>query len=967
MRIPGALLALLLVARGVSAQTPPDQFVGRTIEDVQVFVESKRSIDPTLVDLLETRPGQPLTMAGVRESIAHLFSLGRFQDVRVDASDAPADRVVVRFDLIPIHTVTSVNFRGNLAISTGVLRQAVARYSATPPIGRAAEIAASLQRLYADRGYMRATVTPISEEHHDPDRTLLTFDIDAGPRALIREVAVLGESRTSREAVLRQLHAAPGDPYQRPDLQNRLADYVTQLKKRGFYEATASHQAEISEDGRAADVSITLRAGPKVALRFEGDKLPANRLKELVPVEREGSIDEDLLEDSVESIKSYLRQQGYWHADVTTTREEAAGALTIVFRIERNRKYVLGDEVEITGNTSVPSELLRADPELALPKAGEVFVDSRLAQAAARVADLYRQRGYASVSVKTDVRELDSPPTGDGLVKPAILVNEGPRTVIGHVTITGVHALTEAELRPRIQQTLEGAAYLPRRADEDAAAIVQEYLNGGYSSANVKVVPTFSDDRSRVDVEFQVQEGPQTIVDHILVVGNTHTDPQVILREVQLKPGQPLGLADVLETQRRLSQLGLFRRIRVTELRHGGDALRDVLITVDESPPTTISYGAGVEATQRLRATGPEGEAEQHLEFAPRGFFDIARRNLFGRNRTVDLYTRVSFRPKDAPDDPTQDGKGYGFSEYRVVGTYRAPRAVAGGDLIVTAAVEQGIRSSFNFTRKGVTADVQRRLTDIFRVSGRYSFNTTRTFDERLSDEEQAAIDRRFPRVRLSALSGAIVRDTRDDVIDPERGAVLSAEGNLALRALGGEVGFMKSYLQAAWFHRLPGPRRIVFASRAGAGLADGFPREETDPDGGPPILIEDLPASERFFAGGDTTIRGFALDTVGAPNTISANGFPRGGNALLLFNGELRVPVWGDLGAAFFIDGGNVFERVTQVDFGELRGAIGMGLRYRSPVGPIRIDVGFKMDRREIGGRLEPRTALHFSLGQAF
>jgi outer membrane translocation and assembly module TamA len=139
---------------------------------------------------------------------------------------------------------------------------------------------------------------------------------------------------------------------------------------------------------------------------------------------------------------------------------------------------------------------------------------------------------------------------------------------------------------------------------------------------------------------------------------------------------------------------------------------------------------------------------------------------------------------------------------------------------------------------------------------------------------------------------------------------------------------------------------------------AEGQPVTET---------LEDLPASERFFAGGDTTIRGFALDTAGAPNTISSTGFPRGGNALLLMNGELRFPVWKDFGAVLFVDGGNVFDRTTELDLGELRGSSGFGLRYGSPIGPIRFDVGFKMDRRTIAGTLESGRGFHFSIGQAF
>jgi outer membrane protein assembly factor BamA len=334
----------------------------------------------------------------------------------------------------------------------------------------------------------------------------------------------------------------------------------------------------------------------------------------------------------------------------------------------------------------------------------------------------------------------------------------------------------------------------------------------------------------------------------------------------------------------------------------------------------------------------------------------------------------VAVRPRNEPDDPELDGRGFRLSEYRVVGTYREPSALFwNADLLLTAAAEQGVRSSFTFRRRGVGAELTRRVSRTIRVGGRYSFSTTRTFDERLTDEEQATIDRLFPQVRLSALSGGGSRDTRDDVVEPTVGTLLSGEASVAARALGGEVGFVKTYFQGSWFKRLPGQRGIVLATRATVGLADGFPREAqpTDAEGrpieGPPIVIEDLPASERFFAGGDSTIRGFALDMVGAPETITPSGFPRGGNGLLILNAELRIPVWKDLGAVLFSDGGNVFARVTDFDPSELRGSVGFGLRYRSPIGPVRVDLGFKLDRRVIGGELEKPTARHFSIGQAF
>jgi outer membrane protein insertion porin family len=961
----GCLFTALAAPAG--AQSAAAKYAGRPVEDVRLLIERAPNAEPGLLDLIEVRTGEALSMADVRESIEHVYSLGRFQDIQVEGSDAPGGGVLLTFNLIPLHNIERILFKGTLGLSEGLLRSTVVeRYGASPSTGRVDAAERMLRQLYADQGYLRARVDAVPEVLHDPDRTLLTFIIDSGPRATLSRVDVEGDPRVSREEFLRRLEASSGAAYVRPRIQERLGEYVQQLKQRRFYEAEGSLRAVESEDGRTVDLTISIDPGPPVTVRFEGDPIPADRLRELAPLEREGSVDEDLLEDSEARIESYLRQQGYWKADVSVRREETDAALTIVFTIRRGAQYRVAGPAELSGMQAIPAAELAP---LVPIKPGELFVESQLTAGVAAILNLYRSRGFASADVKSAVNETDPPGPGEGLVRPAIVIAEGARTFVGDIVIAGNAAIATNELRPLVQLA-SGDPYHEPRVVQARDALAVEYLNRGFAAASVTPLARPTQDPSRVDLLFTIQEGPQTIVDHILIVGNTNTDPDVILRELQFRPGQPLGLQDQFESRRRLSALGLFRRVRITELTHGSGNEHDVLVTVEEAPATTVGYGGGLEAKQRLRSTGPEGQAEEHLEFAPRGFFDIGRRNLFGANRSVSLYTRVSLRPKDAPDNPEEDGTGMDFGDYRVVATYRQPRWFGPNDMTLTGVVEQGERSTFNFARRGVNLDAVRRLTPALRVSARYSFSSTRTFDERLTDEDQATIDRLFPRVRLSGFSGAIARDTRDDLLEPTRGMFLSGEGSVAARALGGQVGFMKTYVQAFAFRQVPGSQRLVFAARAAVGLADGFERE-VPADAGeiedPPVSIEDLPASERFFAGGDSTIRGYALDTVGAPGTVGLNGYPTGGNAVLLLNGELRFPVWREVGAVVFVDGGNVFRRVTEFDIGELRGSVGFGLRYRSPVGPIRVDLGFKMDRREIRGRLEDRTALHFSLGQAF
>lgn len=963
---------LLAVALMVAAQSPAPApaaplpsaaaaYAGRTIVRIDVAIEGQVTEDAMLRDLIETRVGTPLSMAAVRETIAHLYSLGRFQEISVDATALDAG-VALRYDVVPVHSVQRIAFTGNLGLSASDLRRAVTtRFGPAPPATRASAVAEMLQGYYFDRGYLAAAIRPVLREVHDPEGTILTFQVEAGARASIRSANVIGDPGEPEQSFLDRIHANPGRPYERVEVQERLAEYVQDLRHDGRYEARGTHRlVSQSDDGRSVDIAVTIDRGPEVEVRFEGDPLPKDRTEELVPVQREGSVDVDILEDSERRIVSFLNQQGYWKATATATRRELDGRIEIVFDVRTGLQYRVADP-RVTGNIAVPA--IEIQPLLENLENGDVFVAANLDAAASAIRGIYLRRGFAQVKVESAANELNPAQSGGGRVQPAIVITEGALIRIGEVTFSGNKAITNVELSQRtVVET--GQPYYEPQVIDDREKIATQYLNRGFESVSVNVVPAMKEG-SRVDLRFDISEGPQSIVDHILIVGNVKTDVRVIEREVQLKIGEPLGLNALFETRQRLGALGLFRRIRIDQIPHGESNLRDVLITVEEAPSTTIGYGGGLEYSERL-VSGAEGVAEESAELAPRGFFEVGRRNIGGKNRLVNLYTRLALR---SDDNGEGDGGAFGFPEYRVVATYREPRTFGlNADVTMTAAVEQGVRSTFKFARQGVNAEIVRRLSPRVQVSGRYTFATTRTFDEALTEDEQARIDRAFPRVRLSAFAATVAHDTRDDALDPTHGTFMTAEGNVAARALGGQVGFIKSFLQAHVYRQVPVGRRVVFAARVAVGLADGFPREVPaldDAGNAATEIIEELPASERFFAGGDTTMRGFALDSVGAPNTISESGFPIGGNGLVLLNAELRVPVWKDLGAAVFVDTGNVFERVTEIDIGELRSAAGVGLRYRTPVGSLRFDVGFKM------GTLRPednkRHAFHFSFGQAF
>jgi outer membrane protein insertion porin family len=955
-----------------SAQTPPP-----TITEVRVEQEGQIVSDPLVLGLIETRVGAPLSIADVRESITHLTSLTRYEDVQVYQEPA-GNGVRLRYVLFPIHAVDRVEFRGMIGLPEGDLRRAVTeRFGAAPIASRAPDVVRALQLVYRDRGYLQPRITPRIELTHNPDRASMVFDLDSGTRALIQRIEVDAES--DDRAVFTSARLRVGQPYDAAVVLEQLQKYETTLRGQGFYEARATSSVDFADNG--AVVRISVDRGPHVSVAFSGDPLPEADRDRLVPIRAEGSADEDLLEDSSRAIEDYLHERGYRDAMAPYVRDETPEELTIRFTITRGPRYLV-DDVSITGNMAIPTADLAPIVRL---KSGDLFLQATLDGAVAEIRTTYRGRGFTRAMVMPGVAVLPARdgagPTEDRRVQVSIDITEGPRTLVGTVDISGNMVLSGDQLRTMLT-VVPGRAYSEVEVASDRDRIDLEYRNLGYENIVVEPRVMLADGDTRANITFAVREGPQVIVDHVIIVGNRRTSTSTIERELTLKPGQPLGYAARIESQQRLSALGLFRRVSITELQHESEPRRDVLVQVEEAPPTTISYGGGLEGGTRLRPTGPGGQAEEHFELAPRGSFEIGRNNLWGKNRSVDLFTRASLKSRDIVVSDAgvrlatpAAGSGYGFNEYRVLGTYREPKVFnTRADVLLTGILDQAIRSTFNFRTREIRAEAGWRLARWYSMAGRYSFQHTKLFDQVFTpDDNPVLIDRIFPQVRISKFSHSMIRDTRDDLLDPGRGTFFALTNDVAARAIGSEVGFVKTFAQLFDYYRLPVARRIVLATAVRIGAARGFSRtvpQVANPDGSvTPGTVEDLPASERFFAGGDTTVRGFSLDRLGTVETISNSGFPTGGNGEVVLNAELRVTAAKGFAGVMFLDAGNIFLHASDLSFTDLRPAAGFGVHYRSPIGPIRVELGFNLNPRVQGdpGVLERKTVLHISFGQAF
>lgn len=988
--LKAACYAYLLLAAAPAYAQP----LGRIITDVRVDMAGVPAADAAVLELIETRVGEPLDMHSIRRTIDHLVGLGRFEDVRVLAT-ATEPGVSLRWPLVPVRRISRIRVTGATRLSASAVRTELAeRFGAMPSANRVNDMVARLQAFYADRGFPAAAIRPrLLDDEQRPEQTELVVDIEAGDRVTVGSAAVTGSPLEPDADVLRQLGLLPGRPFDQPAIDARLASYEESLRERGYYQARV-RTSHLPADQRTMALTIAVEPGPRVRLVFAGDPLPGGDPERWVPIRAERSVDQDLLDDASQRIETAFRQQGYRNARAPYTRAEQAGELVITFTIDRGPLHRI-ESIEVRGNVRIPHADLA--PLLQL-KPGEPLDDQRVSLVGNAIAVLYTVRGFTEAAVNHTLEVLPEAMASGLAYRPVAIrftIEEGIQTIVKAVTFQGPAASLEQVLRS--QTGLAGGKPFYRvQQSVDRDAIARTYRNLGYQSARVTSQLNFEDQRQSVSLVWTIEPGDQVTVDRVLINGGARFNPSLIRRELRIAAGDPMNDDALLESQRNLASLGLFRRVRITEVPRSGSLSRDVLVVLEEADSTTIDYGGGIEVSG-IGGRDDDGGATDKIDVGPRGFFSISRRNLWGKNRSVTLFGRVTVRsrePAASNTDPTDTG-GYGFNDYRGVFTFREPRAYGtSGDAQFTAFVEQSRRTSFTFNRKGVTTDYARRL-GAFTFTGRYGYDYTKIFDDQIAADDQLLIDRLFPQVKLSKFQGGLSRDSRDDVLDPQRGAVIGIDGSVAAKAYGSEVGFVKTFLQGFVYRRLPG-RGVVLAAGARLGVAVGFAQEVPPPaeiagrrhrdgeqaqsrgagalpnDGDRagvfPTVIRELPASERFFAGGDTTVRGFALDRLGTALTLDEDGFPKGGNGLAIVNLEARAPYWKNLQFVWFLDAGNVFAKVTDIRLNELRMSSGLGFRYRSPIGPLRVDWGWKLSTRLLltGGR-ERSNVLHISLGQAF
>ncbi len=960
-----------------SALSSMSAYLGREVKSVEL-----RGIADAahLLEMAPQKSGQPLDRDAVRESIRALFATGRFADIQAEVTPY-GDGVVLTFVTSPNFFIGAVDAEGAPAHPSynQVVNAAKFQLGQLYTRDELAQALQNIRQLMQENGYYRARVTAESTSNAATQQVAVLFHIAAGEPAHIGEVKLTGHSSLS----LSQLHDVsrmhPGDRVTAARVTNSLQRLRKRFQKQQRVLAQVLIAAQTYRpETNSVDYTFLIEPGPVVVVYSEGYPIGRSVLKREIPVYQENALDDDLLNEGRRNLLDYLQTRGLFDASVSFTKKAGPDSLQVVYHIDPGPVHKL-EHIEITGNKYFPRAVLRQ--RLTIEVAGRLskgrYSPALLKADAEGLRVLYVSNGFGGVKINTRVD--DDYHGSSNQLAVHIQIDEGPQTVVGKFQVVGTEKLSAKDF-PELN-TAEGQPYSESNLAGDRETILNYYFNRGFSNATleISVTPTPGQPNRR-DVSFHVQEGEQFFVNHVLIGGLDHTRDYVVQREVQLAAGQPLSQRDVLNTQSKLYDLGIFSQVDTAVQNPGGDdPQKDLLVQVQEAKRYTFTYELGLEFATGLPASS---SSAGKTGISPRVGLNVTRLNMRGRDQTLTFQSHV------------------GTLQQRGLISYEIPKLLNDDrlKLIFTAFYDNSLDVA-TFTSQRLEGKIDLRQ-EIGRQQANLSKSMTYRFDYRrvkASDLQSNFSPVEFSLLSLPAHVGGpgftFIRDKRDNPLESTKGQYFTLDGFAASSYVGSQSDYARALGQDTTYYAFgPAKHRYVFARSTTLGLEQVYNGTRILPPGSCPLNelqtacqsnIAIIPLPELFFAGGGNSHRGFGLNQAGPRDPDS--GFPVGGSALFVNSEELRFPqaslpyLGQGFGFAIFHDMGNVFTAGHDLLKGSLRWhqpdpaqclgaggtpinstciadfdnsgydytshALGIGVRYKTPIGPLRFDFGYNLN----------------------
>jgi outer membrane protein assembly complex protein YaeT len=985
-RIGAAALFVLVLCTWVPALwagQPEASLYGRPIVSIG-FDPEQQPIPPEQIRIsLQLRPGDRLDEAELGQAIERLFATGRYEDIVVSGETAP-NGVAVTFHTKSKYFLSHISAEGTMPPPTGEQLVSASALNLGDDFDEEAlaTAATQMQTMLRANGFYGSTIRYETAKRDTAQQMDVRFIVEPGHRARFATPVIEGDPKFKASRILRMtgwpnpfsLHSwfrggALREWREVTDarVQRGLEKVRNGYIKKGFLMAGV-HLSELvhNEANDTVTPHLKIDAGPKVTVRAEGAHVSQGTLKRVLPIFQERSIDSGLLSEGVGSLQDYFTGEGYFDAKVTYSMKPSGNGTdqTIVYQVTRGPRSRF-TRIELQGHKYFDEPTIRERMSL-MP--ASMFRSRRgrfsvplLDRDVQSIQELYRSNGFRDVKVVPRVIRGDKGKPHDVAV--VVKIEEGPQILVGDLELSGVDLKLVDEVTALITSRA-GQPYSTSNVAMDRDAVLGYYFNNGYPEAIFDTQIKRGVDDAHVNLKYLVNEGRRLFARGVLVNGLRTTRPGLVSRRLTIQPGDPLSQSAIVETQRRLYDLGIFSTVDIAVQNPDGiERSKYVVLQADEARRYTLNLGFGAEIGRiggsATSFDAPAGSAG----FSPRALIGVSRLNMFGLGHTASVTGRVS------------------TIQQRVLAGYLAPQ-FQGNDSLSLSFSQLFDRSSDirTFTSQRFESSVQlsKKLSRSSLLEYRASIRQV-SIDSGTLKISPALIPIYSVPVRTTILSATLIQDRRDDPMDSTRGVFNTVDFGVAPPMFTSGTYYTRLVMKNSSYHQVA--RDVILARTASFGWLYN-------------LSSKPVPLPERFFAGGNTTNRGFPENQAGPRDSIT--GFPIGGDAFLFFGTELRFPVLGKtLGGVLFHDMGNVYETLSDIsfrvrqhdrqDFNYMVHSVGIGFRYRTPVGPVRVDFGYSPNSPRFTGYTGTREDLingatqltvpqrvnpfqfFFSLGQTF
>jgi outer membrane protein insertion porin family len=935
--------------------------------------------------LIPLHEGDPLERQNLQQALRALYATGRFATLQAECDRTPDGKATLSFVSSPNFFVGRVAVVGAPAHPTesqivNGSKLNLGELFTSDKMDRALE---NIHRLMEENGYYRASVSHSEQPHPETGQVEVTFQIRLGPAARVGKVTLQGKSAFSVGQLEDIGHLHPGDLVTAQTGTNAIDRIRKRYQRKNRWLAqVAIADRQYLPQANTVDYSLQIDSGPLVEIFVEGFRLSKTTIRRNIPVYEENALDNDLLNEGRRNLLTYMESRGYFDANVDLKKQSdpQQNLVRVIYQIDPGERHRVV-KVEITGNKYFRDEELRngmqVQPKNLLLPHGR-YSAPLLRSDVHDIENKYRANGFAQVKVDS---HAEDDYRAKNQIAVLIHITEGPQTLVGSLQITGNRTQNEASFPPL--NTVPGQPFSDVNVAEDRDILLNYYFNNGFPNATFEATAQPSGG-NRMDVVFHIHEGQRVYVDQVLVSGREFTKPYIINRELQVRPEDPLSQSSILDTQQRLYNLGIFSQVdTAVQNPEGIEPDKNVLVQLREARRYTFSYGGGFEF-QTGQPTNGTNQPLGSTGVSPLVSFDVSRLNFLGRDHTITFESRI------------------GGLQQRALISYEDPELLSSPDwkLTFTGFFDHTVQVT-TFTSQRLEGVTQAEQVIARKADGsssavmdyRFNYRLVKAILNQNPDFNVEEVPLLSLPVRLGEPGFSYFRNHRDNDLETSRGSYNTVDAGVASSYFGSQADFSHILLQNATYHRF-GKRRgstkeIVFARSIRVGLENPFGNTVlTDPSFTPPSNLTQIPLPERFYMGGGNSHRGFGLNQAGPRDPQT--GFPVGGAALFLNNFELRFPpptlpfVQDNMSFAVFHDMGNVFTTGADMlhsllrwhqgpqscsqalntplvlgnvaekippsgaalcNYNYISHAIGIGVRYKTPVGPVRFDFGYNLN----------------------